>query len=511
MKDEIFNEFKQAKKENNLKKIRKLLYKTNDYNIRLEYAILCLKNKNYGVAKTEFSKLLNTRKKDIAILNLGRIAIKEKDYVTAKKYFKSIIRTYKAKDAEYELGRLELILKNKEKAKLHFLRSIEIEEDALAFYELGKIEIKAYNYEEAEKYLTKALSMKENDMFSKFELIRVKNNMGKFDESENLINELITLRKSKKLPVDSYIYVELVKCYLGKKQYKNARKILEEISKMNPNDTCIKYFYGILEFREKNYLLAKEYFEEILNIKYDASSEFYLGTTERLLGNLSSAEECLNNCLDKYKYKYQVLFELGMLEVRRGNLDKATNYLETAVSEEPIDKALYKALTLLYIKNKEFEKAACFIEKFPFIKSSLDNETYLYLSKKLNIFYKDLDFMEKGLSYSELQLLDYDEFVAVEYINENDKFVNDKEFNELDLYSLFIILKDKLKKKNKIERLSIMDVYVVKFNEILIKVITLPDTDEIISLYPIYDVCDIYNDEAVDIIDISKEMQIKNT
>lgn len=511
MKDELYNELKKAKKDNNLKKIRELLYETDDYNIRLEYATLCLKNKKYGVAKTEFSKLLNTRKKEIAILNLGRIAVKEKDYAAAKKYFKSIIGTYKTNDAEYELGRLELILNNAEKAKLHFLRSIEIKEDALAFYELGKLEIKAYNYEEAEKYLEKALSLKENDMFSKFELIRVKNSMGKFYESGNLINELISLRKSKKLPVDSYIYVELVKCYLGKKQYKKARKILEKISKTNPNDTCIKYFYGILEFRERNYFLAKEYFEEILNIKYDASSEFYLGITQRLLGNNSSAEECLNNCLDKYRYKYQVLFELGMLEVRKGNLNKATHYLETAVSEEPIDKALYKALTLLYIKNKELEKAVCFIEKFPFIKSRLDNETYLYLSKKLNIFYKELDFEKDGLNYNELQLLDYDEFVAVEYINENSRVANDKEFNELDLYSLFILLKDKLKKENKIEKLSIMDAYVVKFNGILIKVITLPDTNEIISLYPIYDVCDIYNDEAVEVIDVSKKMQIKNT
>ncbi len=506
MLDATFEKFDKARKENDINTLRKLASETNDWNIILAYATLCYKRGKYDIAKTEFTKLLPTKKWVIASLNLGRIAIKEKDCDSARNFLEGILDDYKTFNVEYELGRLDLLMGNEEEAKKHFLNVLKEKNDAYTLFELGKIESKACNYSKAEKYFKKALKINKNDLFSKFELARVKNKMFKSDEAEKLLDEIISLKETKKLRIDGYEYLELVKCYLDTKQYKKARKILKKIYKAMPNDACVKYFYGILEFREKNYVLARQYFNEALDINYNESYEFFLGTTERLLGNYSSAEECLNNCLDKYRQKHQVLFELSMIAIRKGNFNKAINYLEEATSFTGVDKNLYKVLAFAYIKNNDFEKAALLIEKNSFLKRRLDREVLLYLSKNSNIFYKDLDFSQNDLSYEELQLLDYDEFVAIEDINDYSKSINDKEFNEIDLYSLFIILKDKLNKENKIERLTVMDAYAVKFKNILLKVITLPNTKDIISIYPIYDKGNIYNDEAVTISDISKEM-----
>lgn len=502
MLDTIFEKFNKARKEKDIDTLRKLASETNDWNIIIAYANLCYKMRQYDVAKIEFSKLLNTNKREIAMLNLGKIALQEEDYDNARSYFEKVIGTNKEANAEHELGRLEFILGNVKAAKKHFLKVLKLKEDNFTLFELGKIESKACNYPKAEKYFERALKVNKDDLFTKFELARVKNNTFRYDEAEELLNEIISFRKSKNLKIDGYISLELVKCYIGTNQYIKARKILKKLYREIPNDTCVKYYYGILEFREKNYVLAKRYFNEILDIKYDASAEYFLGTTERLLGNHSSAEECLNNCLDKYN----VLYQLAMIEIRKSNFDKAINYLEEAVSFTGVDKNLYKVLAFAYIKNNDFEKAAVFIEKNAFLKRRLDKECLLYLSKNLNIFYKDLDFNQNNLSYEELQLLDYDEFVAIDNINEQSKSTGNKDFNEIDLYSLFIILKDKLNKKNKVERLTLMDVYTVKFKDMLLKVITLPDTKDIISIYPIYDKGNIYNDEAVTISDISKEM-----
>ncbi len=506
MSDTTFEKFNKARKENDINVLRKLASETNDWNIILEYATLCYKLRQYDVAKEEFGKLLNTPKKGVAVLRLGKIAAEEKDYNKARSYFKMAIGTQKEANAEYELGRIELYLGNVKAAKKHFFKVLKLKEDGFTLFELGKIESKACNYPKAEKYFKRALKVNKNDSFSKFELARVKNNTFKYGEAEELLNEIIDFRKSNNKRIDSYVSLELVKCYLGTNRFKEARKILKKLYSEMPNDTYVKYYYGILEFRAKNYISAKRYFNEALEIKYDASAEYFLGTTERLLGNYSSAEECLNNCLDKYRHKHNVLYELAMIEIRKGNFNKAINYLEEAVSFTGVDKNLYKVLAFAYIKNNDFEKAALLIEKNSFLRRRLDRENLLYLSKNLNIFYKGLDFSQNDLSYEELQLLDYDEFVAIDNISEQSKSIDNKAFNEIDLYSLFIILKDKLNNENKIERLTLMDVYAVKYKDVLLKVITLPNTKDIISIYPIYDKGNIYNDESINLIDISKEM-----
>lgn len=506
MTDEIKKLVDEARSKNDLNELRRLTYETNNNSIRYSFAFLCMKSGKYEIAKEEFYKLLDSNRDVDAKLNLGRIAIREKQYDIARKYFESILDTYRASRAEYELGRLELNLKNINKAKEHFLKSIEENEDAFSYFELGKIEVKLGNNIKAEKYFTKALNIKKNDSFIKFELSRVKNSNGKYDESEILLNELISYRKSNNLPIDGYQYLELIKCYLGKKNYEKARELLEELYEIFPKDNCVRYFFGILEFHEKNYVKSKKIFEQVLKETYDASCEFHLGVVQRILGNVSSARKHLNNCLNKYKYKYETLFELGLLEFRLGNLNKAINYLELAIEENGINKIIYKSLILMYLKNGDLKKAACFIEKYPFMKEGLDIEILLYLSKQLNIFYKELEFYYNSLTYGQLQLLDYDEYVAVDYIDENYKFNFKKNFSEIDLYSLFIILKDKLSGQNKLNRLSTMDIYIVKYNDTLIKVVTLPNSNEIISLYPLIDDYKIYNDEAKKIIDVSKVM-----
>ena len=138
MSDTTFIKFDKARKEKDINKLRKLASETNDWNIILEYATLCYNLKKYDSAKEAFCKLLNTPKKEIAALRLGKIAVVQKDYDNARSYFEKVIGTTKEASAEYELGRLELSLGKVKAAKKHFLKVLKLKEDGFTLFELGK-------------------------------------------------------------------------------------------------------------------------------------------------------------------------------------------------------------------------------------------------------------------------------------------------------------------------------------------------------------------------------------
>lgn len=507
MDDIIFNLVKKAKSENDIDTLKELTYKTDDYNIRNEYANLCVKKQKYEIAKKEYMILLNTKKKELAILNLGRIAVKEKEYDKARKYFDSLMGTDKEADTLYQLGKLELILENDNVAEEYFLNSLDLREDLYAFYELGKLEQKKENFLKAEEYFLEALKTNPNDNFSKFELARTKSKLGKYKDAIILIKGLIQFRKNKNLKEDYKLLTELSKNYILNCDYEEARKCLEKAISLAPNDLIIKYCFGWLEFCSKNYEIAKQYFEEVLEKKYDANTELFLGQTNRILGNLDSAKKHLENCYSKSNKKGKVLFELGLLELKNKNINGAIENFEQAIKHE-CKINIYTSLVLSYIKNNELEKAVSFIEKNSFLKLELSRIILLYLSKALNIFYKDLDYT--NLSYSEIQLLDYDELKTIDYLEKikTKKFYNNKEFNEVDLYSLLINAKEHLKEENKIYKLSLLDVYKIEIDGTLFKVITLPHTKDIITIYPSCDRNYIYKDEdiSVEMSYISKKM-----
>lgn len=106
--------------------------------------------------------------------------------------------------------------------------------------------------------------------------------------------------------------------------------------------------------------------------------------------------------------------------------------------------------------------------------------------KEFNIFFKCTRYDNL---YNNNQLIDYDEYVAVEHII--DRHSND--FSEhIDIYSLFNEIKSKLIDEYRVDCLKFNDVYDIPYQNVgydkhIIRVYTIPNTKNILTMYPLED------------------------
>ena len=115
-------------------------------------------------------------------------------------------------------------------------------------------------------------------------------------------------------------------------------------------------------------------------------------------------------------------------------------------------------------------------------------------SKYVN-YYKD----GKRNYYIKRQILDYSENMALNYINRHTKYGDNNcvlsIFNDIDIIYLFEVIKNNLKKSKRANINDVLDIYFFGINNIgyikdseavcnYIKVVVVPNTTNIISIYP---------------------------
>ena len=103
---------------------------------------------------------------------------------------------------------------------------------------------------------------------------------------------------------------------------------------------------------------------------------------------------------------------------------------------------------------------------------------------RLNIFFKDKDLQ---IFYNALQIINYDEYSAIEHIIERHK---DEFTKGIDLYKLFksVVIDDKYYVRN----ITFNNIYDIPYENIgentnILRVITLPNSKKILTMYPLYD------------------------
>ena len=105
--------------------------------------------------------------------------------------------------------------------------------------------------------------------------------------------------------------------------------------------------------------------------------------------------------------------------------------------------------------------------------------------------------------YSVNQLLDYDEYMAIEHILEGHTNSDEKTtFNQnIDVYKIFNDVQKLLTKEYKFNKLHFNDWYFIPYENIgsqgekYLEVVTLPHTKNIITMYPVFSIYDNYDEE----------------
>lgn len=272
---------------------------------------------------------------------------------------------------------------------------------------------------------------------------------------------------------------------LAKKQ-KDLSK-MKRLCNNNPNEPIIKFEYAKLLVLNGDFKRARKTFRELLNTSNRNYALFELGKMEKKLGNLEKSRVYFTNLLGTYNEEYALL-ELGNFDYEAGNLEKSRETFEKLLGSRVENYALFE-LALLEMKEVNDAQMFKYLNKLWQDKSiDVNYDLLLYLSKKLNIFF-DFDYSEIKYTYTLEQFLDYDEYCAIEHILER----HSEEFSaDVDIYKLFIDVSEDLVEENKVKKLSFNDIYLIKKDNIgadgenNLFVVTLPNTKDIITMYPLY-------------------------
>ena len=218
-----------------------------------------------------------------------------------------------------------------------------------------------------------------------------------------------------------------------------------------------------------------------------------LGKIEKELGNIDEAQKLFKSLL-KTKSEPYAMFELALLEINRNNLEVARKYLVYLLNTQNKIFAI-SLLTLIEYLEKNYISALKYVNEA--LKQNIDvnSDLIISLSKELNVFF-NFDYENIKYSYTVNQIIDYDEYCAVEHIIERhvQNNIDVTVFNEsVDVYKLFNVVKGYLSEENKINKLNFNDLYLLRMDNIgsdgenYLLVVTLPHSKDILTMYPVKD------------------------
>lgn len=340
-----------------------------------------------------------------------------------------------------------------------------------ALLELAKLELFQGDYETATKYLMKLLcsSMENDRIFAMFELGKIAILQHDNEEAKDCFLEIIEHEdeNNKTYPYTrnkSYALLELGRSYEKIGNYEEARscfnKLLQYGTEKDKCFACVEL--GKLSKLEKKYSEAESYFELFLNSKFKK---------ERIMAR----------------------FHLGQLKALQGKYDEAETYFKEILSYNTIKdkKDALRLLILLGIKKKDYDMSLKYLEIAKKLNIDIDYKIILYISKQLNIFIKNA-YLNRPLNYSEKQVISYDPYLAIENIIENQNIEDNTVFNKnIDVYKAFNDVKKYLTEEYKTSDFSFNDKYLISYDNIgangenYLKVVTLLDSKEIVSMYPV--------------------------
>lgn len=340
-----------------------------------------------------------------------------------------------------------------------------------------------------------------DDLKSDFQRAKSYIQNGRYDEARRILKGQLNTKNK------IYAMLELGKLEAQLENIKEAKSYYEMILKLDPKDDYALYEIGKIEYVLGNFESAKNYFEKVLEFRNDVLTTFQLAKTEYKLGNASKARiyyKALSKTVLDDEIRPYALLELARLEACEGNIYEARKIFTSLAVEEKDDYA-YGLLALMEYKAGNYLEALKIVNHELKNNKPVEPKLILDLSKKLNIFF-DYDYNNISLTYRNKQILDYDEESAINHIIERHFNGQDKSnFNkELDPYQLFMEAKILLAPENKVKYLAYNDVYIIPYSNIgeygeeYLQVVTLPNTRDIITMYPLITEIDVEDEELVE-------------
>ena len=263
---------------------------------------------------------------------------------------------------------------------------------------------------------------------------------------------------------------------------------------------------GYLEIKRNNLDKAEQYlikgYSDTNNKQLKLELTRMLARLEYERGNYENAKNYCYRALSVTDFRMQAeLFALlGRIEVADRNYDEALRHFQRGYDLTGIHYLLLEKVWV-YIKKKDYPSA------FTLLMKIIDKNIYddklemelalLFLCKELNVFVQEYEFRYPK-NYSFCQILEYDIsetvwHLGLHYLN-NRTIDNEDEIdyfdNRLDAEELIEKVKSMLDEKYKVIS-CFRDVYIIPYPNIgvsgsnYLKVVTIPNTKDIITMFPL--------------------------
>lgn len=470
-----------------------------------------------------------------SIIENIRALLKKEKIKMAKNCIDNYIKEYGEDGYIYhELGKYYNCINEQEEAIKCYTKVIDncCKNMYYSLYELAKIEKSKLQYSQAINHLNIIMDSNHSEKcHAKLELAKIYFIINNWEKSKQLLIELIDNNEPNELyALDalieySYVYKDkkTVLKYFEKlkdrldddqKEFYNAiikimmgnilegKKQLEEIETSNINlKTKIIYQLALINYELENYNQTINHMLELIRIDVKSVNYNFIVSTYTKLKDYDNVKKYLIELKEKENCSIEEIdFLNGNVCYMKEEYDKALEYfskIKPGITSHYRD-SLYKQICI-YLKLNEYETV---LKLYTELKKYDYNKKYEYLYKTNSIELLcnkrlGLDCNIETQTYADKQIVNYDLKKALEHItfhqeeNENKTlhsvFNNSININDLFVYSLL-----NLKEENYYSN-NVMDIYIMEYPNVgtvngesvnYIKVITLPNTKQIITLFP---------------------------
>lgn len=292
---------------------------------------------------------------------------------------------------------------------------------------------------------------------------------GRFQKALRHLNKAVVIKKNTGTFFQSYL--DIVRIYIMQQNIEASINICEEMIKVSTSDIYT------MKFSE---LLAKAYAKKN---DYENAEKYYKNADTSEIKTKSN---------------------LAKVELAKGNFEKAEEYLShICVNKENVNSSytVYYLLILIKFRLKKYDEAQYMINiiKDNIDLNYIDQKNVYFELRRIDLYIRNAnkEIIElDDLVYTERQMVSYRDDDALRHITKHHiTNANTSAFYEnIDVNEVYEYAKEKIKEETAIYD-SMFDKYIIKYNNIgfnvkngdnvnQLTILTLPDTDKIITMYP---------------------------
>ncbi|MEW4923839.1 tetratricopeptide repeat protein [Algibacter sp. 2305UL17-15] len=197
----------------------------------------------------------------------------------------------------------------------------------------------------------------------------------------------------------SEVFDKIAKAYIAIGNYDAALKSYEASIKTNPNNSLIKYEYGKLLSKTKNYENASHIFKNLIEVdNLNPNYHYELGLVLEKLKD-SMAQNKFYNAFKLDSTHQKAIYSLAKNHLIKGENKLADKYIDIGLSSYENNKELISLKAQNYFVRNLFDDAIVWFEKLIGL-----NESSQFIHEKLSLSYTKILEYEKAIFHAEKAL-----------------------------------------------------------------------------------------------------------